>query len=113
MATDRRDLSARSTDSANGIASSQGGLSRIERQIGWSPGPATSRANSGFGRLAAFSCVEPALPPQNRTTKRHSDCFKPMPPAGFEPAPRGLKGRRSNQLSYRGEGPMVNGLRET
>ena len=24
-----------------------------------------------------------------------------MPPAGFEPAPRGLKGRRSNQLSYR------------
>ena len=25
-----------------------------------------------------------------------------MPPAGLEPAPRGLKGRRSNQLSYRG-----------
>ena len=30
-----------------------------------------------------------------------------MPPAGFEPAPRGLKGRRSNQLSYRGESPIV------
>ena len=26
-----------------------------------------------------------------------------VPPPGFEPAPRGLKGRRSNQLSYRGE----------
>jgi hypothetical protein len=32
-----------------------------------------------------------------------------MPPAGLEPAPRGLKGRRSNQLSYRGEVPMVEG----
>jgi hypothetical protein len=32
-----------------------------------------------------------------------------MPPAGLEPAPRGLKGRRSNQLSYRGEAPMVDG----
>jgi hypothetical protein len=30
-----------------------------------------------------------------------------MPPAGLEPAPRGLKGRRSNQLSYRGEVSMV------
>lgn len=30
-----------------------------------------------------------------------------VPPAGLEPAPRGLKGRRSNQLSYRGEVPMV------
>ena len=30
-----------------------------------------------------------------------------VPPAGFEPAPRGLKGRRSNQLSYRGVRPMV------
>src|SRR6476659_8138639 len=30
-----------------------------------------------------------------------------MPPAGFEPAPRGLKGRRSNQLSYRGAGIRV------
>ncbi len=28
-----------------------------------------------------------------------------VPPAGFEPAPRGLKGRRSNQLSYRGAEP--------
>ncbi len=28
-----------------------------------------------------------------------------VPPAGFEPAPRGLKGRRSNQLSYRGRWP--------
>jgi site-specific DNA recombinase len=32
-----------------------------------------------------------------------------VPPAGFEPAPRGLKGRRSNQLSYRGARPMVDG----
>ena len=32
-----------------------------------------------------------------------------MPPAGLEPATRGLKGRRSNQLSYRGEAPMVEG----
>lgn len=32
-----------------------------------------------------------------------------VPPAGLEPAPRGLKGRRSNQLSYRGEVPMVDG----
>ncbi len=30
-----------------------------------------------------------------------------MPPAGLEPAPRGLKGRRSNQLSYRGEATIV------
>ncbi len=28
-----------------------------------------------------------------------------VPPAGLEPAPRGLKGRRSNQLSYRGRKP--------
>lgn len=37
-----------------------------------------------------------------------SDCHlhpDRMPPAGLEPAPRGLKGRRSNQLSYRGERP--------
>jgi hypothetical protein len=32
-----------------------------------------------------------------------------VPPAGLEPAPRGLKGRRSNQLSYRGEAPIVDG----
>jgi len=32
-----------------------------------------------------------------------------MPPAGLEPAPRGLKGRRSNQLSYRGEATIVEG----
>ena len=30
-----------------------------------------------------------------------------VPPAGLEPAPRGLKGRRSNQLSYRGAALMV------
>src|SRR5262249_21738140 len=30
-----------------------------------------------------------------------------VPPPGFEPGPRGLKGRRSNQLSYRGEAVMV------
>ncbi len=30
-----------------------------------------------------------------------------VPPAGFEPAPRGLKGRRSNQLSYRGAPSIV------
>ena len=32
-----------------------------------------------------------------------------VPPAGLEPAPRGLKGRRSNQLSYRGERPSSDG----
>ena len=32
-----------------------------------------------------------------------------VPPTGFEPAPRGLKGRRSNQLSYRGK--ALNGNR--
>jgi site-specific DNA recombinase len=30
-----------------------------------------------------------------------------VPPAGLEPAPRGLKGRRSNQLSYRGRNTRV------
>src|SRR4029077_17467417 len=30
-----------------------------------------------------------------------------VPPEGLEPTPPGLKGRRSNQLSYRGETAMV------
>lgn len=42
-----------------------------------------------------------------RRRQRRTHCE--VPPAGLEPAPRGLKGRRSNQLSYRGAVLMVEG----
>src|SRR4051794_21160211 len=70
----------------------------------WSASRWTARGKGATRDAAAVVLPTPGGPVRIRTGVSPDTG---VPPAGFEPAPRGLKGRRSNQLSYRGVRPMV------
>ena len=82
--------------------------------------PRASRPRRCNDRLAALGCdlvqgflygkpmsAQDVATQARRLARRLALKRAAVPPAGFEPAPRGLKGRRSNQLSYRGRAPIV------
>lgn len=64
----------------------------------------TARAPTILGARHSTKRAQPANLGSTTVTGPERSAHE-MPPAGLEPAPRGLKGRRSNQLSYRGERP--------